>query len=160
MVRDHLVCGVNDIRIQNQLLQEPNLTFDKALKLAQTVEAVAKNAADLYNASTSSGASAVQHLSNRPSRTIRKQISCYRCGGNHLANACRFQSVKCRACGKIGHIAKVCRSVTSKPQCRKEQASKKTSVHTVTTPSQTSDPPASPNGLETLFTLPGKVLLL
>ena len=134
--------------------------FDVRQSSQISSNSAAKNAADLYNASTSSGASAVQHLSNRPSRTIRKQISCYRCGGNHLANACRFQSVKCRACGKIGHIAKVCRSVTSKPQCRKEQTSKKTSVHTVTTkqpPFQTSDPPASPNGL---FTLPGKVLLL
>ena len=35
---------------------------------------------------------------------------CYRCGANHAATTCRFCSVQCYACGKIGHIGKVCRS--------------------------------------------------
>ena len=34
MVRDHLVCGVNDICIQKRLLQESKLTYDKAFELA------------------------------------------------------------------------------------------------------------------------------
>ena len=35
--------------------------------------------------------------------------TCHRCG-NHQSNVCRFRFVNCRACGKKGHIAKVCRS--------------------------------------------------
>ena len=42
MVRDRLVCGVNDIRIQNRLLQESKLTYDKAFELAQSVEVLLK----------------------------------------------------------------------------------------------------------------------
>ena len=42
--------------------------------------------------------------------TFRRHVSCHRCGGNHLANVCSFQTAECRACGKIGLIAKVCRS--------------------------------------------------
>ena len=49
MVRDWLVCGVNDLRIQNRLLQESTLTFTKAFKIAQSVEAAAKDAAGLQN---------------------------------------------------------------------------------------------------------------
>jgi hypothetical protein len=38
MVRDRLVCGINDLRIQNRLLQEPqDLTFQKALEIAQSI---------------------------------------------------------------------------------------------------------------------------
>ena len=35
---------------------------------------------------------------------------CFRCGANHASTTCRFRSVQCYACGKIGHIGKVCRS--------------------------------------------------
>ena len=38
---------------------------------------------------------------------------CYRCGGPHLATTCRFVRETCRACGKTGHIARVCRSKRS-----------------------------------------------
>ena len=37
-----------------------------------------------------------------------------RCGGlNHTSPNCRFKSVICRQCSKIGHIARVCRSAPS-----------------------------------------------
>ena len=47
------------------------------------------------------------HSSNRSNPTQTPPI-CHRCGGPHLATVCRFIQEKCRACGKIGHIAKVC----------------------------------------------------
>ena len=37
MLRDQLVCGINDDNIQRRLLSEDTLTFDKALKFAQEV---------------------------------------------------------------------------------------------------------------------------
>ena len=43
MLRDRLVCGINDDAIQRRLLSEQNLTFDKALTTAQGLEAAAKN---------------------------------------------------------------------------------------------------------------------
>ena len=36
---------------------------------------------------------------------------CYHCDStDHIATECRFLKVTCRACGKKGHLAKVCRS--------------------------------------------------
>ena len=40
MLRDRLVCGIHDIRIQRRLLAEPNLTFKKAMELAIALETV------------------------------------------------------------------------------------------------------------------------
>ena len=65
VVRDRLVCGVKDIRIQNRLLQESKLTNDKAFELAQSVEVAAKNAADLLKGSSTCNTKAVQHLRSR-----------------------------------------------------------------------------------------------
>ena len=42
MLRDRLVCGINDSRIQCRLLAEPSLTFKK--ELAQAFESAEKNA--------------------------------------------------------------------------------------------------------------------
>lgn len=47
MLRDQIVCGINDDRIQRRLLAEADLTFDTALKIALSVEAANKNIQDL-----------------------------------------------------------------------------------------------------------------
>lgn len=47
MLRDQLVCGVNDERIQRRLLAESELTFDKAFRLAQAAESADKGTRDL-----------------------------------------------------------------------------------------------------------------
>ena len=47
MLRDRLVCGCKDQRLQCKLLAEPDLTFDKAFKLAKAMEAAEKEAKDL-----------------------------------------------------------------------------------------------------------------
>ena len=41
MIRDRLVCGINSIRIQKRLLQEPDLDYDKAFQIAQAMELAA-----------------------------------------------------------------------------------------------------------------------
>ena len=47
MLRDRLVCGVNNDRIQRRLLSERDLNYKKALELAQGMEQAEKSAADL-----------------------------------------------------------------------------------------------------------------
>ena len=47
MLRDRLVCGVNDEKIQNCLLSESGLTYQKALGLAQSLETAAQNLKEL-----------------------------------------------------------------------------------------------------------------
>ncbi len=44
MLRDRIVGGINDERLQRRLLAEPELTFTKAVDLAQAYESAAKDA--------------------------------------------------------------------------------------------------------------------
>ena len=43
MLRDRLVCGINNESIQNRLLAEADLTYGKALDIARSLEVVAQN---------------------------------------------------------------------------------------------------------------------
>ncbi len=48
MLRDRLVCGINEGRLQRRLLAETTLSFSKVLSLAQAYESAEKNAHDLH----------------------------------------------------------------------------------------------------------------
>ena len=118
MLRDRLVCGVNDDHIQRRLLAEEKLTFQKAMEVAVAMETAASNARMLQG-SAMQPASRVSdgdvHKVQSSGKLLTAAVACYRCGkSNHLAQQCRFKTVKCHGCGKIGHIVKVCRSTALK----------------------------------------------
>ena len=108
MIRNRLVCGINDTRIQRRLLQEPNLTYKEAFKTAQAMEIAPREFQDITHQ---------QHLNIKPIAVHRLDkigrsptmvaatIKCFRYGGNHYANKCNFQERTCIACGKKGHLA-------------------------------------------------------
>ena len=119
MLRDRLVCGVNDDHIQRRLLAEEKLTFQKAMEVAVAMETAASNARMLQGsmqpASRVSEGDVHKVQSTGKLPTAAAAVACYRCGkSNHLAQQCRFKTVKCHGCGKIGHIVKVCRSTALK----------------------------------------------
>ena len=47
MLRDRLVCGVQQDSIQQRLLAEKDLTYQKALELATAMEAAAQGSQDM-----------------------------------------------------------------------------------------------------------------
>ena len=51
MLRDRLICGFNDERLQQRLLVEPQLTFKKAMELSQTFESSVQDSKDLQSSS-------------------------------------------------------------------------------------------------------------
>ena len=108
MLRDRLVCGINDSAIQRKLLSERNLTFDKALEMAQSHETAVRNARTLQTG-TNESVHTLQKFQH--SNDGSGSDSCYRCGRHgHAPMRCRFRSFKCHQCGRIGHIKAVCRS--------------------------------------------------
>ena len=115
MLRDRLVCGIGDTRVQRRLLSETALTFTKAFELAQAAESAEQNAKQLQ---TPQPVHAIgKHPDPAASDAKFSLQPCYRCGGNHSKDVCGFKSAVCRNCGKRGHIARVCQShpETSRP---------------------------------------------
>ena len=120
MLRDRLVCGVEEPKIQRRLLAEPALSFDKAFELALASESADKNAKDLQPTSLTT-VNQVQHKKN-----------CYRCGDKHSTADCKFKTAECRKCGKKGHIARACRNKASTKELRPQRKSTQHTTHNVT----------------------------
>ncbi|KOB67361.1 polyprotein [Operophtera brumata] len=120
-LRDRLVCGVNDVKLQENLLKKANLTYSTAVQLAFQAEKCMEDLKALkvpdiggsssFNpASDSRGSEEVEPMEvNAVGDDKKKKSYCYRCGGSHMYHKCKFVSAKCNACSKIGHIAKICR---------------------------------------------------
>jgi len=114
MLRDRLVCGVNDDSIQRRLLAEDGLTFETALRKSQAIEAANKDMVDLHKDKGNQMGTNVFKMDTGEKSKSSVTGMCYRCGGsNHGPKDCRFANEKCYNCGKIGHVKRVCRM---KPQ--------------------------------------------
>ena len=142
MLRDRLVCGINDQRMQRRLLAEPDLTCKKAVELAQAIESADQNVRDLQK-STPSDLHAITPVEQRqtPRRASRPSSSrsphsgvsvrrsqpptaCPRCAGQHWASDCRFRNATCHECGKTGHLRRVCRSKRTNQQPNQQKPHK------------------------------------
>ncbi|KAL5477909.1 hypothetical protein EMCRGX_G024764 [Ephydatia muelleri] len=114
MLRDRLLCGIRDVRVQRRLLAEAGLTFAncKAFGLAQTSELAEKNVQDL------------QHSEGTPVHPSHKVEPAARPEGHAWSGNCSrvvavsirrltvavLKFVVCYKCGKQGHLARVCSS--------------------------------------------------
>ncbi len=104
MLRDRLV---------RRLLAETDLTFEKALKIAQAMEPANKDVRHLQAQRPETSISARVHKMS-VKQDDGQSRACYRCISLQLlANECRLASEKCHKCGKQGHIMKVCRTKSS-----------------------------------------------
>ncbi|XP_064470186.1 uncharacterized protein K02A2.6-like [Ornithodoros turicata] len=131
MLRDRIVCGINDAQMQTRLLEVPDLTLAIAKKTVVAIEA-ARN--DSRTLSTQSEGTAANFVKNKSTG-----ITCYRCGEKHLATQCRHRNTVCHSCGKKGHLAKVCQGKANKKKEQvedKKKSDKKKPVHAVEDPSE------------------------
>ena len=117
-LRDRLVCGTLNEKLQKDLLEADNLDFAKALKMSQAAEVAAKSCKELRGSATSTAAidyQGKQHTQQRQVVTERSDMSkqCGGCGGSHARSACPHKQAECFKCHKTGHISSVCRSAGS-----------------------------------------------
>lgn len=127
-LRDRLVCGLKNELIQKRLLAEVDLDLKKATEIALAMEMAAKHTTEIM----SKPVVPVNQVTRGGRRWHREQKSgpgirgpragdnakpkydgkkpCFRCGGKHAAEDCKFKNEKCFECKKTGHIGKMCRS--------------------------------------------------
>ena len=130
MLRDRLVCGIADKRVQDRYLRESKLTYQEALEMALASETAEKDSQKLRASGDDSHAApvAVTHKEEtvvqqvRPARsrlskrsgqrgspTGHKESQCHRCGGKHDPTKCLESEYDCHYCKKKAHLAAVCR---------------------------------------------------
>ena len=104
MLRDCLVCGIKHDRIHQCLLSEgAELTLERALQIAQSMESAIKQSTVIQN---------YQHRTegvHKVSTQERSYKECFRCGGRHAVDHCNFKNKECFFCKNIGHTARKCR---------------------------------------------------
>jgi len=113
MLRDRIVCRINDGVIQHRLLSEKELTFKTGLEIAQEMESAANNVKELTNHPDGTMLlTPVHHVTE----ATKPANVCYRCGkSGHYTPKCKHKETLCSKCGKVGHLQKVCRSKRTGP---------------------------------------------
>ena len=107
MLRDRLVCGIDNFAVQKRLLAETDLTVAKAILVAKRT-----STASAYNLFTED--EEIHKFTTGPSVKPQDYYiepkECYCCGAKHNPDHCWFKLEKCHACRKQGHITKLCQS--------------------------------------------------
>ena len=103
---------------------EKTLDFSKALKIAQSMEMEERKSSELKDSGSSGmlkteevhwlGAKARKPKTFSKEKGEKSKGACYRCGNTeHNSSECKYKKYRCDACGKVGHLKKVCRSKES-----------------------------------------------
>jgi len=91
MLRDRLVCGINNKKIQRRLLAERELTLKKAEGIALGEELAAKHVVDIQSETTPSSVNQVDAQDKNGTKDTKDRgpdSECYRCWEKHEASAC------------------------------------------------------------------------
>ena len=125
MLRDRLVCGINDQKLQQRLLGEGSkLNLKKALDISLGMESAIKHATAIMShhqqqikveseinkiyAPNNRDPTQPFHRSNDRSSNSNSN-ECFRCGGRHNAATCQFKHQECFYNHTKGHTSRVCR---------------------------------------------------
>jgi len=118
-IRDRLIIGLTDPDMKCAVLEKPfdSLTLEKTLEICCNKESSKKTVAAIADPST--GISLVQNGKKKEERkwsqsnqnkSSHQNISCGRCGYQHLDDKCPAKDQECHKCKKKGHFASKCRT--------------------------------------------------
>ena len=94
-LRDRFVCGLRSKQAQKKLLAESKLTWQKALEMATAMESAEKQANQFRTQGTPVNVNAMPaRFTKDKKKTQKEQKPCFRCGGSHAPQVCRYQRRK------------------------------------------------------------------
>ncbi|UYV62868.1 K02A2.6-like, partial [Cordylochernes scorpioides] len=107
-LRDKLVCGLRNAKIQRRILSEGDVPLARVVEIALSMEAAEKNTRIFHVNEPADSVDKIRaEVGNRYNREQKRK--CIHCGRLHK-DLCRFREATCFRCGKRGHLATICRS--------------------------------------------------
>ena len=116
-IRDRLVCGIKDNRIQRRLLSEGDLNLQKALEICWAMEQAERNMVILERVPEPLPIHFMKNkeVKQKYNQNSNNQTKCMICGRTgHENSEFRFKNAKCFNCGKIGNLKNICRRSENK----------------------------------------------
>lgn len=109
LIRDRIVCGVDNAHVRARLLREPDLTLNKAVDICRANEATQSHMKVLNE----EGDLAINKLAKAKLQRKAKaneNKDCGKCGNKHEFGKCPAYGQTCKLCSRKNHYARVCRS--------------------------------------------------
>ena len=112
MLRDQIVCGINDTAMQKRLLAETKLKCKQVLEIARGLERAARNIKELKLLHVPEMMSPPEVHKTASTEKFKAEVVCFHCGKpGHYVSKCRVnKAVTCHQCRKAGHLRKACKS--------------------------------------------------
>ncbi|KAL5479382.1 hypothetical protein EMCRGX_G022901 [Ephydatia muelleri] len=112
LIRDRIVVGIRDSALSQRLQLDPDLTLEKAMRVARQREAVQEQQEILREAADSKELDSTVIKHKQQLQTGQSHLSrCLCCGRDHHQNGrCPAKAAVCFKCQKKGHFARRCPS--------------------------------------------------
>jgi len=108
VLRDRLVCGISSDSTRRKLLSEANLTLDRALEIARSMEQADKDVQNMTSLTKPFSVPAAK-VSTLSTNNTADHTPCRSCGSTqHLRKQCPHLKSECYKCGRKGHLQSVC----------------------------------------------------
>ena len=113
---DQLAIFSSSNSLKKKILERKEITLDKVLEFARTIETVEFQMKDIANelggTDVRSDSDSIKAEVNAV-KSHRSGSKCSNCGLSHQANDCPAKNKKCNSCGRNGHYSRCCRSANS-----------------------------------------------
>ena len=111
LLRDRIICGIQNSKLREDLLKVPELDLEKCLQMCRAAE-LSKVQTKTLEASDTLHAVAKGRVGNSKQNTVSQTIRCKSCGLSHERDKqkCPALGKQCVSCHKFNHFASQCKT--------------------------------------------------
>ena len=118
MIRDRIICGMNDVSLRERLLSKKDISLEKCVAMCRGATTATSQARKMLSIERTivKHVSATSNTYTRRSTSDQRQTKtsfrneCGNCGRSHEKGRCPAYGKLCNRCNKPNHFAIVCRS--------------------------------------------------